>query len=345
MGLERKKLNVLTHSSVACFRRCPREYKYRYVMLRRVRAGDEAPALKFGTLMHAAMAEWWKHRIGGAAGCALDMGLRPLCGQGDPYERAKAQELLIAYDAYWDDSPLGTHLHVIGVRVEQEFAAPILSPLGKPSLRYVYAGKVDAVVTALVQPDRLTQLVVEHKTTSEDPSPETHYWEMAAVMDPQVTGYLDAYPGAEMLYDVIRKVDLRPGKATPEDRRKYRKDGGLIASQRAEDETPEEYQVRVREEIKGHPEKYFHRGRIVRLSRDSAQHRADLWLTCLLIDDALEVDGFVRHPHSCVRYSRLCEYFDVCSGQTSIDSDDRFRTADRPHEELSAEISEKGEGA
>ena len=50
--------------------------------------------------------------------------------------------------------------------------------------------------------------VVEHKTTSSDISPGSSYWRQVSATDLQVSMYAAAFPGATILYDVIRKPDL-----------------------------------------------------------------------------------------------------------------------------------------
>ena len=68
-------------------------------------------------------------------------------------------------------------------------------------------------------------LVVEHKTTSLEIGPGSPYWRRL-LLDSQVSNYL---VGAEslgmradgVLYDVVRKVQLRPQRATPPDERQY----------------------------------------------------------------------------------------------------------------------------
>ena len=180
----------------------------------------------------------------------------------------------------------------------------------------------------------MTRLVVEHKTTSSDITPGSTYWRKLT-LDTQVSQYLGATEGVEgMLYDVIRKPGIKPFKATPEADRKYTKAGTLYAAQRERDETPEEYAVRLRADISEGPNKYYARGIIVRLPSERTEAARDTWLVAGSIRESMRLDAWPRNPGSCDAYGRTCDYWAVCAGETTIQDDTRFRTAETPHEEL-----------
>lgn len=48
---------TVSNSRLACFRRCPRKYEYRYVD--QLTANDKAPALMLGSLVHESLAEFY----------------------------------------------------------------------------------------------------------------------------------------------------------------------------------------------------------------------------------------------------------------------------------------------
>ena len=180
----------------------------------------------------------------------------------------------------------------------------------------------------------MTRLVVEHKTTSSDITPGSTYWRKLT-LDTQVSQYLGATEGVEgMLYDVIRKPGIKPFKATPEADRKYTKAGTLYAAQRERDETPEEFSVRLRADISEGPNKYYARGIIVRLPSERTEAARDTWLVAGSIRESMRLDAWPRNPGSCDAYGRTCDYWAVCAGETTIQDDTRFRTAETPHEEL-----------
>ena len=331
----RVHLSVLSNSAIACYRSCPRKFKYRYVKLRRTRRVTEA--LRFGSFFHCGLNAWW-----GTDGpaeeklCAALIAMRKRAEErpddADPYDLVKAEELILGYTARWGNEDYET------VAVEKQFDVPLVNPeSGRPSKTYRVQGAIDVVAR---RNGKLFQ--VEHKTTSSDITPGADYWRKVSALDPQVSTYLSAARAAgyeldSCVYDVVRKVGLRPGKATPEESRKYTKDGFLYKTQRAEDETPEEFRERVRATIAESPEKYYARGPIVRLEQDEKEHAGDIWQTAAMIRLSENSGHFPRNPGACEQFHTMCEFFDVCSGVASIDDDNRFRTAERAHEEL-AEI-------
>lgn len=225
-------LAVLTNSAIACFRRCPREYQYRYVTLRRPRRASEA--LRFGTFFHLGLNAWWGadgEQVGGGRPEAVDrfeaalLAIRARAASNaedaDPYELVKAEELLLGYTARWADEDYET------LAVERHFSMPLVNPAtGAASRTFCVEGKIDVV--ARHRPSNVKR-TVEHKTTSKDISLGADYWRLISAMDPQVSTY---QPGArsagfdveDTLYDVIRKVGLRPYKATPDEDRKYKQE-------------------------------------------------------------------------------------------------------------------------
>lgn len=331
---ERVHLSVLTNSALACYARCPREYEYRYVKRRRPRRATEA--LYFGTFFHIGLNAWWL--AVGDASARLEAALTALNEKAeakpdelDEFELVKAQELLLGYTARWGDEDYEA------IAVEQKIETALVNPTtGRESRTYRLQMKLDAIVRHRTT-GKLRQL--EHKTTSSDIGLGSDYWRKVSAMDPQVSTYqlgarAAGYDLEDCLYDVVRKVSLRPFKATPTESRRYTKSGKLDARQHEHDETPEEFRLRVREHITENPERYFARGPIVRLEHDERSHAADTWQRAQQIKQSENDGSFPRSPGACERFHTLCIYFDVCSGVGSIDDDNRFRTAETPHEEL-----------
>jgi hypothetical protein len=328
-------LNVLTNSALACYRRCPREYAFRYVLRRRPRRVSEA--LRFGTFFHIGLNAWWE--TSGEPAMKLEAGLAAMRSRAeervedaDPFELVKAEELLLGYTARWGDEPYEA------VGVEVEFRAPLVNPKTRQRSRtYELGGKLDVIVRHRDDHTRLFQ--VEHKTTTQDIGLGADYWRRVSALDSQVSTYLAGARAAgfileSCIYDVVRKVTLRPHVATPVEKRRHTKSGELDARQHANDETPDEFRARVRAHITENPERYFARGPVVRLDHDEREHAGDTWQTAWFIREAENAGRFPRNPGACERFHRLCSYFDVCSGTTSIDDEDLFRTSEVPHEEL-----------
>lgn len=163
--------------------------------------------------------------------------------------------------------------------------------------------------------------VLERKTASGDISPGSFYW-ARLTLDLQVSTYVLA-TGKPVLYDVLRKLDLEPYKATPPEKRKYKKKTGeLYANQREADETPDEYFDRCCEVIGEGPEKFYQRMTIPRLEHQLVDAALDLQATA----EEIERSSFPRNTDACLSYGRPCEYFPVCSGSARIDDDTRYET-------------------
>lgn len=333
-----RKLRVLTNSEVKCYRSCPRKHWYRYVRLRR--PIERAHALAFGSLVHTALEAWW-------LGCGdLEAALTALRNPPedadeahDPVDLARAEVMLRAYHWQWHDA----QLWVMGV--EQEFLAPLIHPETGEEHAFAIAGKLDA----LAHDEAGRVWIVEHKTSAEDIREGSLYFERLKV-DTQISTYClgvraMGHEPAGVLYDVLGKPGISLQKATPEAKRQYlkaddkktgRKKGDLYASQRAEDETVEEYTERLGALIAPSPEAWLKRVEVLRL--DGEEHEAvhDLWMWADRIEASIATGTHPRNPEACRSFGRMCEYFPVCTGEADIDDDRLFRAAEA-HEELNAQ--------
>jgi hypothetical protein len=318
-----RRLPLLTNSEMRTFRRCPREHHYSYRL--GYRPVKRADALRFGSLIHTGLEVWWKTTD-------LDAALRAMkAEESDPFELAKAEAMLMGYHARWIAEPLDV------LAVESQFECALTHPTtGQASTTARLGGKVDAVART---PDGKVWLV-EHKSTSEDVEAGSGYWKRLR-LDSQVATYFVGarslgFDVAGCLYDVLKKVALKPYKATPPEDRKFKKDGTLYANQRTVDETPEEYRARILADIAERPSHYYVRATIVRSEDEEKEAAADAWMHAQAIHEA-EVLG--RHPKnvdSCLRFSRECDYFAACTGTASITDPLRYRKAKSAHEELDA---------
>jgi hypothetical protein len=329
-------LPLLTTSRARSFRACARLHHYAYNLgFRTLRAAE---ALRFGTLMHLALEAWWRAWMTGID--ALLAAMAALESESDPFDRARAEALMIGYHARW----IEWHPEALEVlAVERQFCAPLINPLTRCESRtWSFAGKLDAIAR---RKDRV--LVVEHKTTSEDVTAGSEYWRRLR-MDPQITNYLAAasslgFDARACLYDVIRKPDARPYKATPESERKYTKPtkkdpvSRLYANQRERDETPEEFRARLLTLIEADPDRFYARGEIVRLEGEVDEGAYDLWSTGRAIRDAQLADRHPRNPDHCMHWGRACDFFGVCTGVATLDDPTKFRQLDNVNEELKEE--------
>lgn len=338
--MTKRRLRVVTNSELSVRRRCPREHHIAYEL--GYRAIEDAEALRFGRMIHVGLEYWW---LEGDLEHLLEAATQ---GAVDPYEAAKVRVLLRGYDARWSDDH--ERYRVLGV--ERQFRAPLVNPeTGAPSRTYELGGKLDVL---------LERSFVEHKTTSEEIGLGSNYWRRLT-LDPQISTY---YAGARSLgveatacvYDVVRKPSLRPSqvplvdendvkivldasgtRVRTKDGKKWRQtsdtEAGYVLQTRPE--TPEEYEVRLTEEVASNPDRYYQRGEIVRLEADEREAALDAWQTTRAIRESELASAWPRNPDACLRYGRVCAYFDVCCGTATLDDETRFQRVDNVHPELS----------
>ena len=319
--------NIITVSRMRCFNACRRLHHIKYEL--GYHSVITSESLSFGTLIHTGLEAWWKS--GGSLPAALAaMQAKP--GEADVIAMAKASVLLTGYDARW--LPDMADFEVLGV--ESEFKTRIINPAtGYPMQELEVAGKLDVLIRR-----RSTGKVwfVEHKTSSEDLSAGSTYWQRLR-MDPQVSVYHGGTKalGHEVegcIYDVVSKFGERPKLATPMDKRKYTKDGKLYAVQRENDETVDEFSTRIAAKMVESPDSYFGRAEVVRTDSEMVESQKDVHATALMIRDEERLGRAPRNPGNCFMYGRTCEFHEVCSGCGSLDDETRFRKLDNLHPEL-----------
>ena len=183
----------------------------------------------------------------------------------------------------------------------------------------------------------------ETKTSSEDIGPGSTFWKRT-ILDPQLSLYIPAlqtlgHDPHGCVYDVLRKLQLDPKKATPIEKREYtKKDGKLYKSQRETDESPQEYYERCLSSIAENPDRYYARGVVVRLEDEIREAAADTWNTASQMRDARRLNIYPRNPDSCVQWSRECDYLSVCAKMADINDPILFQ-----HEPAHVEL-DPGEG-
>lgn len=289
---------LLTHSRLSCFRSCPRRHWIRYEL--GLQPEETSFALRIGSAHHAALEAVDRGQDPGAAIEAV---------VADPYDLALVAAMHDAHRRRYADASLAP------VATEMEFDLPLINPeTGASTPVWRFAGKIDRIVQ--LEDGRLA--LMEYKTTSQDFAPGAAYW-LKLHLDQQLSLYVIAarqlgYDVETVLYDVTRRPALRPLKATPEESRKYTKDGRLYASQRDADETPEEFAARVAADIAERPDHYFARIEIARLDQDLEDCAAELWQQQLAIREAQRTRRWYRNPGSCFgpNGNGGCEYLSIC---------------------------------
>lgn len=354
--VQKPRLPLLTQSSITTFRRCPREYFFSFVLNRKPR--KKSAALRFGSMWSRGLNAWWsakivrdglgmptttaEHRCVYAIESMHAYALEE--GGFDEFDLIKAECLMAGYTARWGGEPYET------IAVEKRINVAISDATSETYPAIVVAhlnGSIDALVLSRWGAEAFETHLhnVESKTTSEDISPGSNFWRRVIALDAQVSTYNAAakamgYDVRDTIYDATRKPELVPLKATPEELKKYTKPTKgepiprLYANQRETDETPDEYRARLTEDIIARPDWYYARQTIVRLEHDDEEHAKDIAQTARMIADAEERNAWPRSPNACERYRRLCDFFDVCSGESSIDDGTLFETKAAQHEEL-----------
>lgn len=308
----------LTNSMRNKFASCHRAFKFCYEDLKRpIKTSD---ALNFGTAMHQLLECYWLNAE--AEFPQVD----------DDYTAMTLKALFEGYRNRWEEYDRNTYETIC---TERAFKAPLMNPeTGGISKTFHLAGKIDALAK-----EKTTGkvVIVEHKTTGQDIGPGSDYWRKLPI-DGQVSGYYVGaeaidYPASKCLYDVIRKPTIKPYKATPEDKRKYNKDGSLSKACREYDETPDEWYERLTADIASRTDYYYARIEISRSDNDLMEYLFDMWAVSREISDAQRMNRWSRNPQACSVFG-TCEYFGVCTGEQDIDDVTLFRTAERANEEL-----------
>lgn len=325
-------MNLITNSRTTAFLTCQRLHQISYVQGYRALASEE---MEFGSLMHAGLEAWWlAFKMGGEPLARALHGMEDYSQKNESVDVgmfAKARIMMRAYDARW--APEMDDIEVL--EVEKEFMAPLPTPKGKEAKGLMIAGKIDVLVRR-----RSTGqvLMVEHKTSGADLSPGSTYWQRLRT-NSQISMYHEGakslgYSLDGCLYDVIVRPAQRPLKATPEESRKYTKTGALYANQRAEDETPDEFEQRIIAVVAEDPNRFFARADIVRFEHELQESRLDVYYVGTQIRDQVRTGIAPRNTNACQRYGSDCPFLPVCSGVDSLDSGNYVKA------ELHPELSE-----
>jgi len=309
-------MRLITTSEIRTYQRCREEHRLTY--LQGWRAAEPATALAFGTAIHAGLETWW-YPSELPLRLATSVGAQKASALGlDMYDRVAVQVMLEAYHERWQ----GERDDYIVRSLETNFC--------RDRAGYQLGGRYDGLIEA-DRPRRL--LVLEHKTTSEEIAPGTDYWSHLA-LDRQIDHYLIASGASGVLYDVLRKPKIRPERMTPIGKQKRKKDGGLYAGQRDADESPHEWEARLRaayaDEEQG---PWFVRREVVRLPHELERANRELDQLAHEILAAQEHRPAPRTADACKRYGRRCDYWLACTGQAEL-QELPLRRATTTHEEL-----------
>lgn len=335
-------IHLLTSSRLRLYQSCPRAHHYRYEVGLTPTA-PETGARALGTAVHAGLEAWWLAWCEGAEKYALPSAVRAAEDAfpfDEPFTLAMIRALVVGYDAAW--SEWAATVEVLGVEVP--FSTELTHPVtGVVSSTWRVAGKIDALVR--LSDGRVA--IIEHKTRSGDAAAGSDY-RRKLTLDPQVSTYfLGAealgFPADLCLYDVLCKPAIKPLLATPEEKRRTKKDGAPYAGIRLSDETATEYEARLLSAIAADRDRYLVHAEIVRSDAEREAHQWALWHAVRSIEEtrrAARVERDVRavpqSPASCFGMGHRCDFLDVCEGTASARDPTRFRRLPTVHPELAS---------
>jgi hypothetical protein len=198
---------------------------------------------------------------------------------------------------------------------------------------------MQGVVDALVADGHDGVLLVETKTTARlDGSYLEGLWSRRQTLVYDMAMRSHGYNVSGIVYDIAQKPSIRRLKATPEAKRKYKKNGELIARHRAVDESDEEYMVRLNAWYEDHPEA-FHREPVLHTQSQLDDIRRDVIGVMGLINHYAEQDFWPRSLTSCYAYNRACEFVPYCqSGRNPLVRESHYRV-----DEIHPELKEKND--
>lgn len=200
---------TVSNSRLACFRRCPRKYEYRYV--KKLTANEKAPALMLGSLVHEALAEFYSidskdKSVAERAAAAMAMydtkvseaATEVLSSGGNSEQFDKDSFMgrqMLKY--YFEEVAPGDDFTPVASELKVEVR--IKNPNGKSSWCQ-FIGYVDAIVE---RDGRL--YILEHKTAR-------NLDVKHLITDTQVTQYIWAlremgYDVCGVYYNILRKCD------------------------------------------------------------------------------------------------------------------------------------------
>lgn len=328
---------LLTPSRVKSYSACPRRHHYAYTLgARSVSSGSAAT--RFGTAAHAAIESYWHERAANTEIALTDEGHLVLwpsveTALADHFDVlgeeafVRLRALIELYCATWNERAVEV------LAIERRFEMPLLHPRsGKPHPYYWLGGKIDL----LLRLDDGRVALIDHKTTSSDPGAGSDY-RRRLLLDPQPTIYLAGvetlgHTADLVLYDVLVKPREERLLATPEEKRKYTKEGKLYAAQREHDESLDEFEARIRTKVFENPSDYFVSFEVPKPSAELTSMQRNLWA---IASELLRVEemGFARqNAGACFDYGG-CEYLPVCTREASID-DPRLYVRVGPSPEL-----------
>lgn len=316
--------NVLTYSSLATFRNCPRKYKNRFED--HLKPRDQHHALYFGQVIHQALTLFYR----------ADRDLKPayefirLSLFGDKASLLLAMVMLTAYaDRYEEET-----WDIVGLDVE--FKGHIRNPkTNGRSQTFVMAGKANGIVRHEGE-----LYLLEHRTASTQEELDTDtLW--ADTQSALYCHYLrqNGYPIVGVIYNVLLKSRLQQKQGETEEEFAQRSEelaaknkNGKTSAKRQMPESDEEFVERLREWYD--KDEAFQRV-VFRLPEDRMNLlQEEIWEVTQQYLGSRRRQQWLLNTSNCFHFGRSCEYLKYCQSGFNPELCHALFDQVPPHEEL-----------
>jgi hypothetical protein len=233
-------------------------------------------------------------------------------GEIDGQEAAKVAGMLAHYNPPRDEFDW--------VSNEEPFEIDVKGPDGSVVSGVRIVGYADGI---LIRKSDGKKVVRECKTTASQILGYGSYWGRLGI-DGQIGLYANAFGVDSVIYDVLRKPQIRPSKVDKALAAKRLEEKGVDGRTATEDEILQAYSQRVSDLIADEPEAFHQWREIVITPLDHEVAARNLWESVRALRYAEESDCFPMHPGSCTTFSG-CKFLDVCCGRADINDPVRFR--------------------
>jgi len=292
---------IVTYSSLAKFKNCPRAYKYRCVD-EIIPIRFESEPLTFGRFVHFALETWFKTRDKAGTLALIRAALaNSEWGIADP----RSLQIIAMITGYMNHYPEDSQWTVEAV--EEVFNA-------QWNDRYMIMGKVDGIIHT-----GNLRYILEHKTAQ-----RVNYGYLAGLQgDFQSLTYAHFYPKFSgkpvhgVCYDILQKTGIRLKK----------------------NETEEEFIDRLNSIFSSNGD-MFHREYLHFSADEFRDYKGELEKTLELLDQAYEEyengnpHAFPKNTQFCFSWGRPCPYFQLCRSLDNPGIKENFYKHEPAHSEL-----------
>lgn len=284
-------MDLLTSTSLATMRKCPRMYQLRYQLgWSRDRVRD---VFRFGSAYHNGLEAFNRGASADEAAHIAGRTYSPVPDWADEaaWQLEAVQVGELVYGHCWR---YGQEERTV-LAAEQTFRIDVRNPeTRRRSKSFQLAGKIDCIS---MRGGRL--VIEEYKTAGEEIDSGASYW-LRLRFDQQISIYMLAareigFNVEAILYDVCRKPCIRQKQT----------------------ETVEAYRDRLRGDIQNRPEWYYQRNEIARTDADLAEARRELWLQAEQLLDVRKHGRWYRNVTAL--NCNHCEFQGPCLEGRSID--------------------------